>query len=129
MYSVKITDAYGHEVEVEVSKEIYQFFKTEHRRTERGRKEVYRHFTHDPFDDNILPWMLIICQDTPEDLACVLDTFHRALQECTSCQRERFILFLQGFNYSEIARMQGCTKQGVQSSVADVIRTIQKYFL
>lgn len=41
-------------------------------------------------------------------------------------QRERFFLFLQGHNNSEIARMQGCTPSAVEHSIQNILAQIRK---
>ena len=57
------------------------------------------------------------CQYTPEDIVCQRETLAlllSILDTCTAIQRERFLLFaLDGFGYTEIGMMQGCSRESV----------------
>ncbi len=51
------------------------------------------------------------------------------LELCTDTQRERFLLYaLYDFSYAEIAKMCGCTKSTVQTSINAVRKVFQKFW-
>ena len=57
-----------------------------------------------------------------------LDEILAVLALCTDTQRERFLLYaLYDFSYAEIAKMCGCTKGSVQTSINAVRKIFQKF--
>ena len=75
---------------------------------------------------------LLSCQYTPEDIVCQRETLAlllSILDTCTAIQRERFLLFaLDGFGYTEIGMMQGCSRESVYESIQAVRRKFLKFF-
>ncbi len=68
---------------------------------------------------------------TPEELVCqreTLDEILAVLALCTPTQRERFLLYaLHDFTYAEIAKMCGCTKGSVQTSINATRKIFRKF--
>lgn len=107
MYRVKIKDADDHEVEVEVSDEVYKVFQDYDRKVENQSHERRRHWDKRCLegyisDDNI------VSSELTEDQVCLFETLNSILNNCTPNQRTRFYLYLSGYSLSEIAQIQHC---------------------
>ena len=53
-------------------------------------------------------------------------TVQSVLDTCSLVQRERFMLWLGGEKYSDIAKMQHCGGEAVRQSVASIFKKIKK---
>ena len=118
---------------VEVSAEVAEYMDAGRRKAENLSHERRRHWDSREFDEYIVAAEgLLPCQYTPEDLACqqeTLDEIFSVLDTCTPTQRERFLLFaLDGFGYTEIGMMQGCSRESVYESIQAVRRKFLKFF-
>ena len=96
-------------------------------------REQRRHWDSREFDEYIVAAEgLLPCQYTPEDIVCQRETLAlllSILDTCTAIQRERFLLFaLDGFGYTEIGMMQGCSRESVYESIQAVRRKFLKFF-
>jgi DNA-directed RNA polymerase specialized sigma24 family protein len=129
MYCVKIKDVTGHEVTVEVTFDIFQLFEDERKELERERFERREHWDKRGLEDYILENEATEIPETLEDLFFRQETFRsvkKALQTCSPRQQERFYLHcVSGYSYGEIARLQGCTKHSVWTSVETVKKIIK----
>jgi DNA-directed RNA polymerase specialized sigma24 family protein len=128
MYTVTVQDADGKEITLEVTKAIFLIVDDERRELERNKKEKYRHLSNAELKEDLLPRRSIQFAETPEDQVCLLESLREELRKCSPIQRKRFALFLQGYNLSEIAQIQGCAKQCVQRSLTYVLKRIKKTF-
>lgn len=124
MYHVKIKDAEDHEVEVEVSDEVYKVFQDYDRKIENQSHERRRHWDKRCLegyisDDNI------VSSELTEDQVCLSETLNSILSNCTPNQRTRFYLYLSGYSLSEIAQIQHCHITTVKGSIAAVRKKIK----
>lgn len=132
MYYVKIKDVTGRDVTVEVSYEVFQAFEDERKELERERNERRKHWDKRGLEDYILTNESVSVSETLEDLffrLYALRITRDVVRTCTPVQQERFALHVRGYTFSEIARLQRCTKQGVQKSVDIVLKKIKKSLL
>lgn len=109
-------------------------------RYDRQRKSDSRHR-----DEHDIEHFLYYCEYLYGDIggAITQDAHHAVVEDFTgTCdiwivvqgvldaypqiQRERFLLFLQGHNNSEIARIQGCTPSAVEHSIRNILAQIRK---
>ena len=118
---------------VEVSAEVAEVMDAGRRKAENLSHEQRRHWDGREFDEYIVAAEgLLPCQYTPEDIVCQRETLAlllSILDTCTAIQRERFLLFaLDGFGYTEIGMMQGCSRESVYESIQAVRRKFLKFF-
>jgi RNA polymerase sigma-70 factor (ECF subfamily) len=118
---------------VEVSAEVAEYMDAGRRKAENLSHERRRHWDSREFDEYIVAAEgLLPCQYTPEDIVCQRETLAlllSILDTCTAIQRERFLLFaLDGFGYTEIGMMQGCSRESVYESIQAVRRKFLKFF-
>ena len=118
---------------VEVSAEVAEYMDAGRRKAENLSHERRRHWDSREFDGYIVAAEgLLPCQYTPEDIVCQRETLAlllSILDTCTAIQRERFLLFaLDGFGYTEIGMMQGCSRESVYESIQAVRRKFLKFF-
>ncbi len=120
-------------VSVEVSAEVAECLDAGNRKAANLSHEMRRHWDDREFDEHIiategrLPYMA-----SPEEQVCQWETWDEimaVLDLCTEAQRERFLLHaLYDFSYAEIAKMCGCTKSTVQTSINAVRKIFQKFW-
>ena len=123
----------GRMVSVEVSDEVAECYSQGRRKAENLSHERRRHWDSREFDEYIAAAEgLLPYQPTPEDIVCQRETLAlllSILDTCTAIQRERFLLFaLDGFGYTEIGMMQGCSRESVYESIQAVRRKFLKFF-
>lgn len=115
MYRVNVKDADGNMVEVEVTKEVFEVLDEQRKEAENLRNEYRRHFTVADVEllggdniENIVIW---------EDC---FDRIYHVIENCTTKQRQRFMLYLQGYSYRKIAKRLGCSLGSVRQSIKQV---------
>ena len=118
---------------VSVSVEVYEYLTQADHKAENLAHEQRRHWDGREFDEYIAAAEgLLPYQPTPEDIVCQRETLAlllSILDTCTAIQRERFLLFaLDGFGYTEIGMMQGCSRESVYESIQAVRRKFLKFF-
>ncbi len=123
----------GRMVSVDVSDEVADYLNQAKRRNRSLYRERQNRWDWRGYDEYIvsmegrLPY-----QETPEEAVCrreTLDEIMSVLELCTDTQRERFLLYaLFDLSYAEIAKMCGCTKSTVQTSINAVRKTFQKFW-
>ncbi len=123
----------GRMVSVEVSTEVAECLDAGEHKAENLSHEKRRHWDEREFDEYIiaaegrLPYIA-----SPEEQVCQWETWDEimaVLDLCTEAQRERFLLHaLYDFSYAEIAKMCGCTKSTVQTSINAVRKVFQKFW-
>lgn len=129
MYYVKIKDVTGREITVSVSHEVFLLFEGERKEQERERNERRRHLDKRGLDDYILANESFAVQETLEDLFIRMETLRmirKVVSDCTPVQQRRFSLYAQGYTFTEIARLDQCSKQTVQETVRVVLKKIKR---
>ena len=122
----------GRFVSVEVSAEVADYLGQARRNNRKLYRERQRYWDGREFDEYIISTegRLPYCA-TPEELICqreTLDEILAVLALCTPTQREQFLLYaLYDFSYAEIAKMCGCTKGSVQTSINAVRKIFRKF--
>ena len=123
----------GRIVSVEVSAEVAECLNGGERNAENLCHEKRRHWDDREFDEYIiavegrLPYSA-----NPEEQVCQRETWDEimaVLTLCTNTQRERFLLYaLYDFNYAEVGRLYGCTRESVRESIVAVRKKFFKFF-
>jgi DNA-directed RNA polymerase specialized sigma24 family protein len=126
MHYVKVQNADGREVTVEVTDEVFLVFEDERRELQREKKEKTRHLSKNEMVEDIVPRRSVMFLETPEDQVCLLESFHEILESCTPNQKRRFSLYLRGYSISEIARFQHTSIPAVLYSLTNVLKRIKK---
>ena len=122
----------GRFVSVEVSAEVADYLEQARRNNRKLYRERQRYWDGREYDEYIIAaeGRLPYCA-TPEELICqreTLDEILAVLALCTPTQREQFLLYaLYDFSYAEIAKMCGCTKGSVQTSINAVRKIFRKF--
>ena len=108
---------------VEVDVETFSLYIKEFNRPqERDRNEKRRHLTDCEDIDSLA------APDPELDKLTWCDV-EEVLKTCTELQRKHYTRFISGYSFSEIARLEGCSRQNVTRSVKAVIEKVKKYFL
>ena len=123
----------GRIVSVEVSAEVAECLDAGERKAENLCHEKRRHWDEREFNEYIiaaegrLPYSA-----SPEEQVCQRETWDEimaVLALCTDTQRERFLLYaLYDFNYAEVGRLCGCTRESVRESIVAVRKKFFKFF-
>jgi RNA polymerase sigma-70 factor (ECF subfamily) len=66
----------------------------------------------------------IVHAPTPEQAACVAETLEHLTHDLSECEREVFVLRLQGYSSREVSQRLGCTERKVQRVVQRVRRRL-----
>ena len=126
-YFVTITDENGKEVRMEVSAEIFDVFDEERKLIERQRNERRRHYDKRGLEDYIIAHEYPRVAKSAEDVYMDQQALAEILDVCTPTQRRRFCLNkIYGYSYSEIARLENCSKSVVEKSIGLVIKKLKK---
>ncbi len=123
----------GRIVSVEVSAEVAECLDTGERKAENLCHEKRRHWDEREFDEYIIAAEgLLSYSASPEEQVCQRETWDEimaVLALCTNTQRERFLLYaLYDFNYAEVGRLCGCTRESVRESIVAVRKKFFKFF-
>jgi RNA polymerase sigma factor (sigma-70 family) len=123
----------GQAISAEVTIEVYEYIEQSDRKTENLAHEQRRHWDSRGFNESIIASeSMVRYSETPEEWYIRKETLQEimeALESCTGVQRQRFFLFaLDGLNYSEIARLYGCSKYAVRDSIATVRKKCSIFF-
>lgn len=120
-YFVTISTSGCNEVEIEVSREVYELLDEMQREYWRLEKRESRHSWHiEDMRESDLPHEKYVC--TPEQaMMCRLESeaLRAALMELPEVQRRRFLLHhLECVPVKVIARMEGCSDRAIKYSLA-----------
>ena len=123
----------GRIVSVEVSAEVAECLDAGERKAENLCHEKRRHWDERGFDEYIIAAEgLLPYSASPEEQVCQWETWDEimsVLALCSEVQRERFLLYaLYDFNYAEIGRLCGCTRESVRESIEAVRKKFFKFF-
>ena len=123
----------GHMVSVEVSAEVAECLDAGEHKAENLYHEKRRHWDEREFDEYIIAAEgLLPYSASPEEQVCQRETWDEimaVLALCTDAQRERFLLYaLYDFNYAEVGRLCGCTRESVRESIVAVRKKFFKFF-
>jgi len=123
----------GRRVSIEVTAEVGEFWEQSRRKARNLQQEQQRHWDGRGYDEYIAATegRLPYCE-TPEQYVCRMETraeILAVLALCTDTQRDRFLLHaLYDFSYEDIARICGCSKGSVQTSIEAVRKKFQKFW-
>lgn len=129
MYTVKVKDADGHEINIAVSEEIYELFENERRELERERRERKRHLVRCSLDDLLKFQNFLVDTEVPDDYICLRELLLSVLQTSGYCQRKRFSMYLMGYSFKEIAQKQHCSIPAVYYSIINVRKKLKKLLM
>lgn len=123
----------GRIVSVEVSAEVAECLDAGERKAENLCHEKRRHWDEREFNEYIITAEgLLPYSASPEEQVCQWETWDEImsiLALCSEVQRERFLLYaLYDFNYAEIGRLCGCTRESVRESIEAVRKKFFKFF-
>lgn len=123
----------GQDVSINVSTEVYKFLDRAKHKQENLAHEKRRHWDNREFNEYIIlneghhPYYL-----TPEDIFCQKETLKEIMQVlelCSKKQRRRFLLYaLEGLSYSEIGKLENCSRYSVWDSIEAVKEKFKKYY-
>jgi len=123
----------GRMVSVDISDDVADYLNQAKRKNRSLYREGRNHWDGRGFDEYIVSIEgRLSYRETPEETVCrreTMDEIMSVLELCTDIQRERFLLYaLYGFSYAEIAKMCGCSKVAVYSSIEAVRKKFFKNF-
>lgn len=95
--------------------------------------EIDRHYEHFKLTETSLNERAFDNLQLLEDIAIFnlqKDILHKAIINLPKVQRKRLILYyFDKLTYKEIADMEGCTYQAVQSSIESAVKNLRKYLI
>ena len=105
---------------VEVDVEIFNLYRKEFSKPlERQRNERRRH---------ICACQLETCAIDGELEPIMRHDVDAILSGCTQTQQRRFKLYIQGYAYLEVARLERCHESTIRESVSAVLKKMKIYF-
>ena len=124
---IEIKDNDGNIVSVEVSEEVYAVLQEKNKEKEQQRNERRRHIDARELNDYIVHQKRVA--ENLEDY-CInreqLKEIQKIVSTCTKTQQRRFYLNrICGYNYTEIARIEGCNLISVRESVLTVLEKLK----
>lgn len=114
------TDSPEYEINIDIFKLYYKDFKYD---LEKIRNEHRRHIEDGEVDDFIESGKLTVKQFEQECVEKI--DFEAALKMCTPIQKRRCKLYVQGYSFTEIARMENCDKEAVRQSIITAVKKIK----
>ena len=114
---------------IEISKDVFDMYHKEFKKPmECQRNERRRHIDAVDIDSHVKTGGLFELPFEASSAARV--DVYTALKSCTAVQRKRLILHhIQGYSFTEIARMEKCDEAAIRRSVSSAFKKLQKYFL
>lgn len=131
MKKIKVPNADGTLVEVEVSEEIYDIYVYD--KYKEKQRELYKN-THlqDYTELNSLEEFVISSGndiDRALNNIVVMDNINTVLEQCTETQKRRFFLwFFEEKTYMEIAHIEKVKYKSVYKSIEEVRKKFKKFF-
>ena len=130
-YYLSFKDGRGKQQNIEIDEMLYQTFDRFELEDISHLNRVSRHIEHSELTDETLNDRAFYKAERIEDIvseSIECEQLHRAVSELSEVQRRRLKLYFFGeLTYEQIAKLEGCKYQAVQSSVKAALKAIKKF--
>jgi len=126
MYTIRVKDADGNMIDVEVKAEIYEIYEESKKKSWNEEKSDRYHLA----DLDVDQIWVYTGPSTEEyvELREKIEVYRSIIDTCTNLQKRRFYLhFLHGLSQREIADLEGCTQPSVAYAINTVLQKIKKF--
>jgi len=116
--------------EIEIGFDDFNLYLKEFNKPlERQRNERKRHIEDGEIEYFIASGKLTIYTIEDDDKLAVKCTIDTILKKCTPIQQRRYEQhYIQGYSFTEIAKIENCDEAAIRRSISAVLKKIKKYF-
>ena len=130
-YYLSFKDARGVMQNIEIDKVLYELFNRFELEDISHLNRVSRHIEHSELTEASLNDRAFHKAESLEESvsrSIEYELLHKAISKLPETQRRRLLLHFFGeMTYEQIARLEGCKYQAIQSSTYAAIKTLKKY--
>ncbi|MDL2249662.1 sigma-70 family RNA polymerase sigma factor [Lachnospiraceae bacterium OttesenSCG-928-J05] len=130
-YYLSFKDGHGKVRHIEIDEVLYQVFDHFELEDISHLNRVSRHIEHSELMEASLNDRAFYKAESLEDTvsrSIEYELLHKAISELPETQRRRLLLHFFGeLTYEQIAELEGCKYQAIQSSIYAAIKTLKKY--
>lgn len=131
-FFLSFKDGQGMLHEMKINQALYDLFDSFELADISFLNEVDRHYEHSELTEASLNDRAFHKSESLEDTAfqnIVNERLHKAISKLPEVQRRRVIMYFFGdLTYEQIAEMEGCKYQAVQSSIYAALKTLKRTF-
>ena len=130
-YYLSFKDARGVMQNIEIDKVLYELFNRFELEDISHLNRVSRHIEHSELTEASLNERAFYKAESLEESvsrSIEYELLHKAISKLPETQRRRLLLHFFGeMTYEQIARLEGCKYQAIQSFIYAAIKTLKKY--
>ncbi|HBG7818450.1 TPA: sigma-70 family RNA polymerase sigma factor [Clostridioides difficile] len=130
-YYLSFKDARGVMQNIEIDKVLYELFNRFELEDISYLNRVSRHIEHSELTEASLNDRAFYKAESFEESvsrSIEYELLHKAISKLPETQRRRLLLHFFGeMTYEQIAKLEGCKYQAIQSSIYAAIKTLKKY--
>lgn len=129
-YHLSFKDARGVMQNIEIDKVLYELFNRFELEDISYLNRVSRHIEHSELTEASLNDRAFYKAESLEESvsrSIEYEQLHKAISKLPETQRRRLLLYFFGeLTYEQIAELEGCKYQAIQSSIYEAIKTLKK---
>ncbi|RGE13696.1 sigma-70 family RNA polymerase sigma factor [Desulfotomaculum sp. OF05-3] len=130
-YYLSFKDGRGIMQNIEIDKVLYDLFNRFELEDISYLNRVSRHIEHSELTESTLNDRAFYKEESLEETvsrSMEYEQLHKAISKLPETQKRRLLLYFFGeLTYEQIAELQGCKYQAVQSSIYAAIKTLKKF--
>lgn len=130
-YYLSFKDGRGVMQNIEIDKVLYDLFNRFELEDISYLNRVSRHIEHSELTESSLNDRAFYKEESLEETvsrSMEYEQLHKAISKLPEIQKRRLLLYFFGeLNYEQIAELEGCKYQAIQSSIYAAIKTLKKF--
>ena len=130
-YYLSFKDGRGIMQNIEIDKVLYDLFNRFELEDISYLNRVSRHIEHSELTESSLNDRAFYKEESLEETvsrSMEYEQLHKAISKLPETQKRRLLLYFFGeLNYEQIAGLEGCKYQAIQSSIYAAIKTLKKF--
>lgn len=130
-YYLSFKDGWGIMQNIEIDKVLYDLFNRFELEDISYLNRVSRHIEHSELTESSLNDRAFYKEESLEETvsrSMEYEQLHKAISKLPETQRRRLLLyFFRELTYEQIAELEGCKYQAIQSSIYAAIKTLKKF--
>lgn len=130
-YYLSFKDGRGIMQNIEIDKVLYDLFNRFELEDISYLNRVSRHIEHSELTESSLNDRAFYKEESLEETvsrSMEYEQLHKAISKLPETQKRRLLLYFLGeLNYEQIAELEGCKYQAIQSSIYAAIKTLKKF--
>ena len=130
-YYLSFKDGRGVMQNIEIDKVLYDLFNRFELEDISYLNRVSRHIEHSELTESSLNDRAFYKEESLEETvsrSMEYEQLHKAISKLPETQKRRLLLYFFGeLNYKQIAELEGCKYQAIQSSIYAAIKTLKKF--